>query len=288
MELLLASNSTNHGEAMYAHLAEAFAEVAAGDAVTFVPFALADWDRYADRAIAAFAAFGVEARSAHRSAAPDRAILEADVVMMGGGNTFRLLDTLHGLDVIEPLSARVRDGTTRYLGASAGTNVACPSIRTTNDMPICLPPSFTALGLVPFQINLHYVDTDPASTFMGETREERIAEFLEENDCPVLAMYEGTWLRVSGATAHVEGAARLFERTGHEAFADGVDVSHLLDLVPTFDGGRRPRRGRSDVADREPLLPTHDDRRGADRRPRHGPAPRQPGVGPAGPGDRTG
>ena len=103
--------------------------------------------------------------------------------------------------------------------------------------------SFTALGLLPFQINLHYVDTDPASTHMGETREERIEEFLEENHCPVLAMYEGTWLRVSGPTANVEGAARLFEREGCEAFADGVDVSHLLDLTPVFDGGRRPSRG---------------------------------------------
>jgi dipeptidase E len=243
MELLLLSNSMNHGEAMYAHAAEAFAEVAAGDRVTFVPFALADWDGYADRAIAAFASFGVEAVSAHRSPAPDRAILEADVVMMGGGNTFRLLDTLYGLGVIDGLGQNVRDGATRYLGASAGTNVACPSIRTTNDMPICLPPSFTALGLVPFQINLHYVDSDPASTFMGETREERIEEFLEENHCPVLAMYEGTWLRVSGTAANVEGAARLFEREGCEAFADGVDVSHLLDLVPIFDGGRRPHRG---------------------------------------------
>jgi len=249
MELLLLSNSTNFGEAMYAHAAEAFAEVAADDQVVFVPFALADWDTYADRAIAAFAAIGIEATSAHHADAPDRAILEADVVMMGGGNTFRLLDTLYTLGVVEGLGERVRVGATRYLGASAGTNVACPSIRTTNDMPICQPPSFVALGLVPFQINLHYVDSDPASTFMGETREERIEEFLEENNCPVLAMYEGTWLRVSQDRATVEGPARLFERAGCEAFADGVDVSHLLDLTPTFDGGRRPERGSDDRAE---------------------------------------
>src|SRR5690349_16168363 len=248
MELLLLSNSTNHGEAMYAHAAERFVEVVGDATVTFVPFALADWDEYADRAIAAFASFGVEATSAHRADAPDRAILEADVVMMGGGNTFRLLDALYGLGVIDGLSERVHRGETRYLGASAGTNVACPSIRTTNDMPICLPPSFTALGLVPFQINLHYVDTDPTSTHMGETRQERIEEFLEENHCPVLAMYEGTWLRVSGDEATVEGPARLFEREGCEAFADGVDVSHLLDLTPIFDGGRRPARGHGGPA----------------------------------------
>jgi dipeptidase E len=129
------------------------------------------------------------------------------------------------------------------MGASAGTNIACPTIRTTNDMPICLPPSLAALGLVPFQINLHYFDADPGSTFMGESREERIAEFLEENDCPVLAMYEGSWLRVSGGTATVTGPARLFRRKGCEAFEDGVDVSELLGLIPEFDDGKRPRRG---------------------------------------------
>jgi dipeptidase E len=243
MELLLLSNSMNFGRPMFSHAADAFVEVAAGDRVTFIPFALADWDDYAARAIAALGRFGVEATSAHHAAAPDRAILEADVVMMGGGNTFRLLDSLYGLGVIEGLGERVRSGATRYMGASAGTNVACPTIRTTNDMPICRPPSFDALGLVPFQINLHYVDADPLSTHMGETREERIEEFLEENCCPVLALYEGTWVRVSGDDAVVTGPARLFERDGCEAFADGGDVSHLLGLKGVFDGGARPRRG---------------------------------------------
>jgi dipeptidase E len=242
VDLLLLSNSMNHGSTMFSHAAEAFAEVVAGDTVTFVPFALADWDDYADRVTAALGAFGIEVVSAHRSPAPDRAILDADVVMMGGGNTFRLLDTLYGLDVVAGLGRHVREGTTRYMGASAGTNVACPTIRTTNDMPICLPPTFDALHLVPFQINLHYFDADPGSTFMGETREERIGEFLEENDCPVLALYEGSWLRVTADRATVTGRSRLFERTGFEAFDDGVDVSSLLHLRPAFDGGRRPGR----------------------------------------------
>ena len=242
VDLLLLSNSMNHGSAMFSHAAEAFAEVAAGDTVTFVPFALADWDDYADRVTHALGAFGIEVVSAHRSSAPDRAILDADVVMMGGGNTFRLLDTLYGLDVVDRLGLHVREGATRYMGASAGTNVACPTIRTTNDMPICLPPTFDALHLVPFQINLHYVDADPTSTFMGETREERIEEFLEENDCPVLAMYEGSWLRVQGDHATVTGRSRLFQRTGIQAFDGGLDVSQLLHLTPYFDGGRRPHR----------------------------------------------
>lgn len=245
MELLLLSNSTNYGGTMFSHAAEAFAGVAAGDVVTFVPYTLADWDGYADRAAAALGAFDIEVVSAHTSSAPDQAILEAQVLMMGGGNTFRLLDSLYALGVIDELSLHVREGVTRYVGASAGTNVACPTIRTTNDMPICFPPSFAALGLVPFQINLHYIDADPASTFMGETREERIAEFLEENDCEVLALYEGAWLRVSGESAEVTGRARLFQRAGSHSFLEGLDASGLLHLTPTFDGGRRPRPGGS-------------------------------------------
>jgi dipeptidase E len=243
MELLLLSNSTNHGGSMFSHAAEAFTEVVAGATVAFIPYALANWDDYADRVTAAFGAFDIEVASVHRSPAPERAILDADVVMMGGGNTFRLLDSLYALDVVDGLGKRVRAGDSRYMGASAGTNVACPTIRTTNDMPICLPPTFDALGLMPFQINLHYIDRDPGSTFMGESREERIAEFLEENDCPVVAMYEGAWMRVSGDEAFVTGRSRLFRRQSHEAFDEHLDVSPLLGGTPRFDDGRRPVPG---------------------------------------------
>jgi dipeptidase E len=242
LDLLLLSNSTNHGEEMFAHAAEAFVEVVGEATVTFIPYALADWDGYADRVTTAFGRFGVRVASAHRAVDPALAILDAEVVMVGGGNTFRLLDSLYTLDVLDGLRYRVRAGETRYMGASAGTNLACPSIRTTNDMPICMPPRFDALGLLPFQINLHYVDTDPGSTFMGETREERIMEFLEENDCPVLALYEGTWLRAHGGRATVTGPARLFRRGRVDVFADGVDVTEMLDLAPAFDRGARPAR----------------------------------------------
>ena len=188
-------------------------------------------------------AHGIEEVSAHRSGAPDRAILEADVLMIGGGNTFRLLDSLRGLDVLDGVRTRVRQGDCRYMGASAGTNVACPTIATTNDMPICRPPDFEAFGLVPFQVNLHYIDVDPTSTHMGESREERITEFLEENDCRVLALYEGAWLRVSGATARVTGPAHVFGRDGSTSYLDGGDVTDLLGDRPSFGGARRPRRG---------------------------------------------
>ena len=249
MDLLLLSNSTNFGESMFAHAAEAFVEVAAGDRAVFVPYALADWDDYAARVMSALGGMGIDATSAHFSSAPDRAILEASVVVMGGGNTFRLLDSLYRLDVLAGLAARVRSGETRYLGASAGTNVVCPSIRTTNDMPICQPPSFEALGLLPFQINLHYADADPASTYMGETRETRIEEFIEENECPVLALYEGSWLRVRGERAVVTGPSQVYRRGGREIYREGADVSSMLESTPRFDRGARPTPGKRDTVE---------------------------------------
>ncbi|MGI8757641.1 MAG: dipeptidase PepE [Acidimicrobiales bacterium] len=242
MDLLLLSNSTNCGQTIFSHAAEEMVAMAAGDTVTFIPFALDDWDGYGERVSAALGRLGIDVASAHRCDSPDRAILEADVVLVGGGNTFRLLDTLCRLNVLDGLSRRVREGHTRYLGSSAGTNVACPTIRTTNDMPICQPPSFAALGLLPFQVNLHYVDPDPHSTYMGESRDERIEEFLEENDCPVLALYEGSWLRVSGAEATVHGPGRLFRRNGRDDPVDGDDVTPLLRATPSYDRGSRPER----------------------------------------------
>src|SRR5215831_12397854 len=128
------------------------------------------------------------------------------------------------------MRARVRAGLP-YLGASAGSNVACPTIGTTNDMPIVAVPTLSALGLIPFQINPHYVEPDPASTHMGETRDERIEEFLEENDRPVLGLREGSWLCVSGATATLAGAARgrVFEPGRPPYDLDpGADLSALL------------------------------------------------------------
>jgi dipeptidase E len=125
-----------------------------------------------------------------------------------------------------------------YLGASAGTNMACPSLRTSNDMPIVEPRSFQALRLVPFQINPHYIDPDPSSRHMGETRQARIAEFLEENDVPVLGLREGSWLRISGSTATIGGLAggRLFTRNAEPRDLPArADVSLLLGVHPHFD-----------------------------------------------------
>ncbi|HVQ38202.1 MAG TPA: dipeptidase PepE, partial [Pyrinomonadaceae bacterium] len=155
---------------------------------------------------------------------------DAEAIFIGGGNTFRLLKALYDFDVLARIKSRAEDGMP-YMGASAGSNVAGPTIRTTNDMPIVEPPSFDALGLVPFQINPHYLDPDPGSTHMGETREERILQFLEENEAPVVGLREGAMLRVEGGIAMLKGSAgaRIF-RKGElpiEA-APGADISKLV------------------------------------------------------------
>ena len=206
MRLLLLSNSTNHAGGYLEHALDTVLGFLDGAAVTFVPYALADHDAYTAKVTGTLAPRGIRVRGLHAAADPRAAVEQAEAVFVGGGNTFRLLDTLQRLGLVAPLAARVRAGLP-YLGASAGTAIAAPSIRTTNDMPITQPASFEALGLVPFQLNAHYVDADPASTHSGETREQRLAEFLEVNDVPVLGLREGTWLSVEDGTAHIGGTA---------------------------------------------------------------------------------
>jgi dipeptidase E len=144
---------------------------------------------------------------------PLRAIESAEAIFVGGGNTFRLLRALWQDELIAPIRRRVLDGMP-YIGSSAGSNVACPTIKTTNDMPIVEPPSLAALGLVPFNINPHYLDPIAGSTHMGETRDQRIAEFHEENDPPVVGLREGGWLVVEDGRVTIEGTtgARIFRR----------------------------------------------------------------------------
>jgi dipeptidase E len=156
---------------------------------------------------------GYELNSAHAASDPQNAVAETDAIFIGGGNTFRLLKALQDLQLLEPIRRRIREGAP-YIGSSAGSNVAGPTIKTTNDMPIVQPRSFAALGLVPFQINPHYQDPDPTSKHMGETREERILQFLEENETPVLAMREGASVRVENQSVTLRGSngARIFRR----------------------------------------------------------------------------
>ena len=156
---------------------------------------------------------GYELESIHSADDPRQAVNNAESIFVGGGNTFRLLKALYDADVLQPIRQRVEEGTP-YVGSSAGSNVAGPTIKTTKDMPIVQPPSFDAVGLVPFQISPHYLDPDPNSTHMGETQEERIRQFLEENDTPVFALREGAIVRVEKGTMILKGSsgARIFRK----------------------------------------------------------------------------
>jgi dipeptidase E len=212
--LLLISNSTLHGSGYLDH-AEAEIRDFLGNLnhALFVPFALFDRDKYAATAQARFEKMGYELTSIHTAADPLQAVKDTEAMFIGGGNTFRLLKTLYEFDLIDVIRERV-DAGMPYIGSSAGSNMACPTIRTTNDMPIVQPPSFNALGLVTFQINAHYLDPDPNSKHMGETREERINQFHEENEMPVVGLREGAMLRIENGETILRGStgARIFRR----------------------------------------------------------------------------
>jgi dipeptidase E len=201
--------------------------------VLFVPYALFDRDRYAARARARFEEMNIRLDSVHDApGGPVRAVEDAQALFIGGGNTFRLIDALWRQELIAAIRHRVRAGMP-YMGSSAGSNVACPSIRTTNDMPIVEPPSFEALDLVPFNINPHYLDPLAGSTHMGETREERIAEFHEENTPPVVGLREGAWLAVEDSKVVLQGSsgARVFRRGEMPAeFESESRLDFLMEL----------------------------------------------------------
>ena len=212
--LLLISNSTNHGQGYLDHvLQEIDGFLGPIRRLVFVPFALQDRTGYGAKVRERLAAIGIEVTTLTADEAGRRLAAGAEAVFTGGGNTFRLLKTLQDADLLAILRERALTGMP-YMGSSAGTNIAAPTIRTTNDMPIVEPASFAALGLVPFQINPHYLDPDPGSTHMGETREQRLKEFHEENETPVVGLREGAWLRIEGDRATLGGArgARIFRR----------------------------------------------------------------------------
>jgi dipeptidase E len=208
------------------------------DRVLFIPYALQDYDGYLAKMTGLGNDAGYQFQSIHRFQDAREAVREAAAVYVGGGNTFRLLRELYALDLLAPIKKRIEHGAP-YIGISAGANVACPSIKTTNDMPIVEPPSFAALGVVPFQINPHYKDRDPSSTHQGETRERRIQEFLEVNDETVVGMREGSILRIDGSAVDLRGTAgaRVFQK-GAEAreYAPGDRLDFLLrEKLPSKD-----------------------------------------------------
>lgn len=212
--LLLISNSTLFGSGYLEHAETEICDfLATAKRVLFIPFALANRDAYAEQARARFAKIGYALDSLHQAPDKVQAVNDAEAIFIGGGNTFRLLKALYDFDLLAPIKTRVAQGMP-YLGSSAGSNVAAPTIKTTNDMPIVEPLSFSALGLVNFQINPHYLDPDPNSRHMGETRQERLMQYLEENETPVIGLREGAIIRVEGGSAVLKGStgARIFRR----------------------------------------------------------------------------
>jgi len=234
MRLLLISNSTMAGEPYLEYPKHHIREFLGPDPIRalFLPFAgvTVSWDDYESRVKARFNEIGHDLVSMHRCPDAVKAVEEADSIVVGGGNTWHLLRYIHDLGLIEPVRQKILAGA-KYVGWSAGANVACPTIMTTNDMPIVDPGGFHAFNLVPFQINPHYLDGNPAG-HGGETREERIREFIAANHSVYVAgLREGCMFFVDGANMHMQGihSLRLF-RYGCEPreIPSGEDLSFLL------------------------------------------------------------
>ena len=236
MRLLLLSNSVAPGQGFLEHALGSISEaMGRGRRLLFFAYASFDPDQYTDLMQAGLRPFGVEVVPAHRQTDLVHELDLADAVFVGGGNAFRLLKRFQESGLADAVRERVRGGLP-YLGASAGTNLACPTIRTTNDMPIVEPRSLVALGLVPFQINPHYVELD--ATALQEGRHKRIREFLHENDVPVVGLHEGAWLDVRDDSIVVGGptGGRLFRRGAKPRdLHAGSDLSELLKTRPRYD-----------------------------------------------------
>jgi dipeptidase E len=240
-KLLLISNSTVFGAGYLDHAETEIKDfLPKVSRIVFVPFALHERGGYVAKAQARLSEMGFSLTSIHDVSNMVRTIEEADAIFVGGGNTFRLLKGLQDHNLEGPIRKRIAVGIP-YIGSSAGSIVACPSLKTTKDMPVVQPPSFEALGLVPFQISPHYLDPDPTSKHMGETQEERIMQFLEENEEPVIGLREGSLLRIEGGAVTLKGpnTARIFRR-GEEPCEEkpGADLSSVL-LEPARLAGAR-------------------------------------------------
>jgi len=201
-----------------------------------IPYALHDHDaatRWLQQRY--FDGIGIKLVGIHTRRRPARAVAGAEAIAVGGGNTFRLLKAMQELELMDPIREAVARGVP-YLGSSAGSNVAGASIRTTNDMPIVQPPSFAALNLVPFQINPHYIESPPDA--VGETRQLRLEQFLEENDVAVIGLREGSWLRITGNKMRLRGpAGAVLMRRGRRTreLKPGADLSSMLRYTARFD-----------------------------------------------------
>ena len=217
MNILLASTSTLFGGQYLEYIKEEVQELFNGaEEIIFIPFARPggiSHDEYTDKARSFFSTININVKGLHEFQDPAKALNEAKGYFTGGGNTFLLVKTLHEQGLLNVLKQNVENGKP-YMGASAGSNIGGLNMRTTNDMPIVYPPSFECMGLVPFNINPHYLDPNPELKHNGETRETRILEFLTQNNVPVVGLREGNWIRRKGDKITTEGSmqTRIFEK----------------------------------------------------------------------------
>ena len=234
MRILLFSNSTNAGEEYLSYTIPYIQEFTQGKKyeAVFIPYAgvTIGWDEYSEMVASKLELIGIRVNPIHKSSDPVKAISNAEMIIIGGGNTFNLLKTLEDNCLLKIIREKVISGVP-YMGWSAGSNMSCPSIRTTNDMPIVEPKSFDALGLIPFQINPHYTDVVDKK-HAGETREARIKEFIEANkDIYVAGLREGTLFQIEGNKLELKGSksCRIF-RYGKETIElkAGDDFSFLM------------------------------------------------------------
>ncbi|HUV00326.1 MAG TPA: dipeptidase PepE [Bacteroidales bacterium] len=234
MRLLLISNSTNQGELYLDYPKNRIKEFLGHVPVRalFLPYAAVtfSYEDYEAKVSERFREIGHDVISIHRYDDPVKAIENASAIVVGGGNTWKLLKMINEHRLIDVVRKRVRSGIP-YVGWSAGSNVACPTIRTTNDMPVVEPDSFNAFNLIPFQINPHYLDANPAG-HAGETREQRIEEFIEVNpDVWVAGLREGTMFLIENNKIRLIGPrkARVFKK-GHVPgeFGEDDDFSFLF------------------------------------------------------------
>lgn len=220
MQLLLISSSFVDGKGYLGHCRESvqeFLQSCPEGEVVFIPYATyrQRWEEYRQTSQKFFDSIDQPMRSLHTCDDPAAYIRDAKIkaIFVTGGNTFLLLKTLQDLNLLEPIKERVKNGV-GYMGTSAGINVACPTIQTTNDMPIVDPVDFKALNFVNFQVNAHYIPGVPTPGFQGESREERIGEYHVMNETPVIGLPEPTWIRVRDDNIRLEGekAATVFEK----------------------------------------------------------------------------
>lgn len=215
--LIIASTSTLHGGDYLGYLLPTLkTHFNKCKSILFIPYARPggiSHEEYTKKVHSVFAALNIEVKGLHEFENPIQAIQEAEGIFTGGGNTFLLVFQLYKNNVMEILSETLKQGIP-YLGTSAGSNITGLTMQTTNDMPIIYPPSFQTLGMIPFNLNPHYLDADIQSKHMGETRETRIKEFHAFNSVPVLGLREGSWLEVKGDKITLKGelTARLFKQ----------------------------------------------------------------------------